>query len=508
MKQYTDVCYTTIEAGKIMGYCEGGVYTFKGIPYATAKRFHMPEKVKPWSETRSALVYREVSPVNNTHVNLSSFVDFSDRDLVENETCQFLNVWTTSLDQAAKHPVIFWLHGGGYFSGAGHELAAYDGHNLSEVGNIVFVSINHRLNVLGYMDMSSYGEEYKYSGNAGQADIVMALEWVRDNIESFGGDPNNVTIIGQSGGGGKVYTLMGMPNAQGLFHKAVAMSGGAGGRTQEEARAQTAAVLEKLGIHPENAKEMETIPYVRLAEAAEEAHYNASPVIDGDYYPASTIEDGVAVPMCRDIPLIVTRTFAEMNSNLQTCLFVSMEEGHMVDWDEATVDKKIRKKYGDKADAIVEEFKKAYPLHNIRDVLFIANRDNSQAIAKAKQNGAPVWQGVFAWNLPLFGGVTGWHTGGDMAYIFHNADKVPYIIAGNETGAKRFQNSCTSALIAFAYTGDPSTPQLPWPAFTAEEGATMIFDEVSQVGYYHDKKLQELLPSNLIFWGDGGPLFR
>jgi len=305
-----------------------------------------------------------------------------------------------------------------------------------------------------------------------------------------------------------VYTLMGMPCAKGLFHKAVAMSGGAGGRKQADAQAQTAAVLEKLGIAPENAKELETVPYPVLNDAANAVRFMASPVIDGDYYPACTVNNGVVSELCRDIPLIVTKTFAEMNSNLQTCLFVSMEEGRMVDWDEATVNAKLQKKFGDKADAIVEAFKEAYPLHETKDVLFIANRDNAQAIAKANQGGAPVWQGVFAWNLPLFGGVTGWHTGGDMAYIFYNADKVPYIVAGNEEGAERFQYACASALIAFAYTGNPSTPQLNWPAFTVEEGATMVFDEVSQVGYYHDRKLQELLPPRMSFWGDGGPLFR
>ena len=221
-----DYGYTTFEfadttGGRIRGYRYNGVYTFMGIPYAQADRFEEPQDTS-WEGTLDCATPGPISPQYTAYQNGGNITDFSEyagTDQFEDENCQNLNVWTMSLDTEAKKPVIVWFHGGGYSSGSSIEGATYDGHNLAEYGDIVFVSVNARLNCLGYLDLSAYGEEYKNSGNLGMMDNVKALEWVNKNIANFGGDPENVTILGQSGGGGKVMTLMGIPSAQGLFQR-------------------------------------------------------------------------------------------------------------------------------------------------------------------------------------------------------------------------------------------------------------------------------------------------
>ena len=490
----TDMCFVSTHAGPVMGYHFKDVYTFKGIPYAKAKRFHLPEKPQPWTEPYPALVYREISPVHMTKVGIAKFVDFTGSDLVENEECQFLNVWTKSIDKTAGKPVIVWLHGGGFDSGASNELAVYDGNNICDEGDIVFVSLNHRLNVLGYLDLSNYGEEYRYSGNAGMADIIMALEWVQDNISEFGGDPSNVTIAGQSGGGGKCWTLMGMPAARGLFNKAVILSGWPVGIPQAEARDKTAAILDKLHINAGNIHDIETVPFYDLGSAAVECEFHAYPVIDGEYYPQMTIHEGNVSDLAKDIPTIITTTMGEMRSTLQGCLVLGYEENHACEWDDETVLMKLRNKFGDAADAMIPAFRQAYPYHDIRDLLYTMKRNNDHALAKAGQNGAPVYQGIFAKNIPVYGGVTPWHTGGDVPYILRNADKIPYIIAGDEDAMLRYQDMTSQMLISFAKDGQPQADDTKWPPFTVEEGKTLVMDEQFYIQPFHDRKLMELWP--------------
>src|SRR5208337_637545 len=217
-------------AGKVRGYTHKGIYTFKGIPYAASTggdmRFMPPGKVTPWAGVRSSLQYGFVSPQSGwtgPAGDEMAFLVSWDRGL-QGEDCLRVNVWTENINDHGKRPVMVWLHGGGFQTGSSQELKSYDGENLARRG-VVLVSINHRLGMLGYLDLSAYGERYAHSANAGMLDIVAALEWVRENIANFGGDPGNVTIFGQSGGGGKVGTLMAMPAARGLFHKASIQSG-------------------------------------------------------------------------------------------------------------------------------------------------------------------------------------------------------------------------------------------------------------------------------------------
>ena len=252
--------------GKIQGYRHDGLSVFKGIPYATAARFHAPEAVKPWDGVLDACSYGYVCPLmTNDPPRGELYVPH--RFWPMDENCQNLNIWTPAAD-GGKRPVLVWLHGGGYSAGSAIEQTAYDGANMSRTGNAVVVSINHRLNILGYFDLSDFGEEYVNSGNAGGDDIIAALSWIRENIAAFGGDPDNVTVFGQSGGGAKVTTLLQSPAADGLYAKGIVMSGVIGpvlSDAEGSGKELAEAVMKELGIR--TVKELETADYAALARA-------------------------------------------------------------------------------------------------------------------------------------------------------------------------------------------------------------------------------------------------
>ena len=207
-------------AGKHRGLIVEETYIFRGIKYADANRFEMPRPVQPWEGVKEAIIFGPVCTEIQTGIAHDAYY-VPHFYYPQDENCQYLNIWTQSVEPQAKKPVMLWIHGGGFSSGSSVELYAYDGEDLSKHGDVVVVSLNHRLNVLGFLDMSAYGDKYKYSANVGMADIVAALQWIRDNIAVFGGDPDNVTIMGQSGGGGKVAALLQIPSADGLYHRAV-----------------------------------------------------------------------------------------------------------------------------------------------------------------------------------------------------------------------------------------------------------------------------------------------
>ena len=270
-----DVAVTDTESGKVRGYIHNGIYTYKGIPYARAERFMPPAKAESWEGVRSSTSWGPVAPlmVPTTQVQDEGEFVFDHDWGYTNEDCLRINIWTPSIDDGKKRPVMFWIHGGGFTAGSSQELPSYHGENLSKKGDVVVVSINHRLNVLGFLDLSAYGEAYKHSANNSMLDLVAALEWVKTNISNFGGDPGNVTIFGQSGGGAKVNTLMAMPKAKGLFHKAVNQSGAF--RTnileREDTQAIAAETLAQLNLTPEQADSLKTIPFEKLAAASAKA---------------------------------------------------------------------------------------------------------------------------------------------------------------------------------------------------------------------------------------------
>ena len=200
-----DVAVTDTESGKVRGFIQNGIYTYKGIPYATAERFMPAKKVEPWEGVRSSTMYGPVAPLMTPTTQVQDEPEFVfDHDWgYTSEDCLRLNIWTPSIDDNKKRPVLFWMHGGGFTAGSSQELPSYDGENLSNKEDVVVVSINHRLNILGFLDLSAYDEKYKHTPNNSMLDIVAALDWVKANISNFGGDPNNITIFGQSGEGPK-----------------------------------------------------------------------------------------------------------------------------------------------------------------------------------------------------------------------------------------------------------------------------------------------------------------
>ena len=333
------------QSGPVCGYIDGGVYIYKGIPYGQAQRFMAPTDPEPWKEVRASRSYGPVAP----HGDRMGWQDDNQAftmhwdDGYPGEDCLRVNVWTSRIKADAKMPVMVWLHGGGFSEGSSQEQAGYDGTNLARNHGVVVVSLNHRLNALGFLDLSAYGAKYAHSGNVGMMDIVKALEWVKANIANFGGDPSNVTIFGQSGGGGKVSTLMAMPSAKGLFHKAIVESGSIFNLMDPKySRRIGAATVAKLGLKPSQIDQMAEVPYPQLLAAYREAVQQVSaearqdgalptnfldmilfgqaPVVDGEIIPfqPSTPE---ALALSKDVPTIIGTVYNEFTRDQEDPIF-------------------------------------------------------------------------------------------------------------------------------------------------------------------------------------------
>ena len=323
----SNIAVTQTQYGKVGGYLENNVFTFKGIPYAKAERFMPPTAPDQWKGIRSSRAYGPTCPQAERmgwQSDEQAFA-FNWDDGFPGEDCLRVNIWTQGLKDEKKRPVMVWLHGGGYAAGSGQELPSYDGAALSRKGDVVVVTLNHRLNVLGFLDLSAYGGKYAQSVNVGLLDLVAALRWVNENIENFGGDPSNVTIFGQSGGGGKVSTLLATPSAKGLFQKAIVQSGSMQ-RTMESKYSQriAAATLEELGIKAEEIDKLQTIPYKTLLAAGEKAIANVrkeaekegihsfifgwGPTVDGNILPQQPEKQA---ELSKDIPMMIGTTLHE-----------------------------------------------------------------------------------------------------------------------------------------------------------------------------------------------------
>ena len=510
-----DYPLVTVEEGQILGFVEDDVNTFLGIPYAKAERWQMPQKADAWEGVKNCLTFREICPQNNGNtVESSAF--FAGRPLVqeaENENCQFLNIWSPDINPEAKKPVMVFLHGGGFATGSASQSANHNGHGLTKHGDVVTVSINHRINALGYLDLSEFGDEYKYSGNLGSADMIAALEWIHNNISQFGGDPENVTIFGQSGGGTKVLTLMAMPAASGLFQKGIVESASIRWATQEEAKTFTAEVMDRLDVS--TVDELKAVDYDTLIITADAAMSELSeqgiisysswcPVVDGDYYPEGYSDFEYFVEMAKDIPMMIGTTFGEMDSNALPALCNFGPIFYTGDMTEADVAERLEGSYPEMSEEIIAAFREAYPNHPVQDVLFIGKRawstdqyvgryslDNLVALAKANQGGANVYSYVFAYDYPIYGGLTATH-GAELAFVFQSLNDNRALF-GNDENAYRLSDVVSTAWSNFAWTGDPSQDGLEWKPFTSESGETMIFDVESECRPFHDKDLMELL---------------
>lgn len=481
-----------IASGKISGNFNDGVYAFLGIPYAKAERFMPPQDPVAWGGIREC---KQFSPVARQIVPWYP-------DSVQNEKEMFtVNVWTQGINDGKKRPVMLWLHGGGFHVGASNDPMTY-GEALARKGDIVTVSVNHRLNILGFLDLSACGEKYAQSANVGMLDIVKALEWIQKNIEKFGGDPSNVTIVGESGGGGKVGTLMCMPSAKGLFYKAIIQSGTLRNTmTKEKSQTLGLAVLENLGLTCDDVDKLDTISYMNLVKAGNDAIAK----IAGERKPGSPVMFGFA-PSADGVVLLqqpFSPGFAEISYNKPVMIGSTLNELMPVVYGEKNLTMKqakerLAKQYGNKTDQYISLFAKAYPDYTPQDLLSVDVVFRPYTIrtadARAAETNAPLYVYLLAWKSPVDSASKGSFHGLDIPLAFNNVDLRPDW-TGNSEEAWKLADKMSSAWINFIKTGNPNVEGvLPeWETYTAENGATMYFDNECRVVYNHDRELMNFI---------------
>ena len=479
--------------GAVRGYRHNGLDIFKGIPYAKARRFHAPEPAR-WEGTFDATSYGCVCPLLRMSRPAGELL-VPHRYWVQDEDCQNLNIWTPACDAAAR-PVLVWLHGGGYTDGSSIEQLAYEGGALARAGGCVVVSLNHRLNVLGYLDLSDFGPAYENSGNAGGEDIIAALRWVRDNIAAFGGDPGNVTVFGQSGGGGKVTTLLQTPAADGLYHKVMIQSGILPTLlpdAQGSGRPCAEALLKELGLSGIGA--LETVPYAQLAAAyntvapalaAKGVNVGGRPQ-RGRHYLGDPLEVGFR-PETLPVPLVAGSVFGEFVAFTG----LGLDRAHMTQAQGAAF---VEQMFGPEAAArLIPLFAAAYPGRNPADLVFadtVCRLPTLDYLRRRAAAGGRVYGYLFALDFPLEGGRVAWHCA-DIPFFFHNTDLVPSAQIPGVT--QRLQEEMSGALLAFARTGSPNGAGLPrWPATTAETDVTMLYGERSRAAENFDRAFVQAL---------------
>ena len=501
-------------SGKLRGYERNGVYVFKGVPYGAstsgALRFMPPEKPDPWTGVRNALAYGRVCPLrdsahfNTDGKNLAS----ADEDAfllhrgpaasVPGEDCLRVNIWTPEINGSHSRPVMVYMHGGGFAGGSGHDLLSYDGESLARNHDVVLVNHNHRLNVYGYLNLEGIGGEmFAKSANVGMLDIVAVLEWVRTHIASFGGDPDNVTIFGQSGGGGKVAALMAMPVAKGLFHRAIIQSGpflkaldrGYSGRVAE-------LLMTELGLSRSQVRELQKIPVDRLSGAASEAIRKAAPpatsrrprygesdwgpTVDGTILPHHPF-DPQSLVISENVPLIAGTNLNESVNGLDHPEITSMPVDEMI--------RLVRESYHDGAQAIIDAYRKEYPEINPFGIYAAIEASQwrlpaaAQVARKAAMGAAPAYAYIYSWRTPALDNRPGTFHASELSFVFDNAEICDHYSAGDRD-AFVLSKQMSSAWVSFARTGNPNHDQLPhWPAYAAETRATMIFDAPCAVRY-------------------------
>ncbi len=500
-----DIAVAQTQYGKVRGYIMRDTYTFLGIPYGAStageNRFMPPQPPQPWDGIKPAYFYGACAPQSEMQFpnNSRTFLDcWNYYDM--SEDCLNLNVWTPGLD-GKKRPVIVWLHGGGFSSGNSYEHHEYLGENFSHYCDVVFVSPNHRLNSIGFTDFSAVDHKFKDSGNVGMLDLVAALQWVHDNIANFGGDPGNVTIIGQSGGGAKVCNLVAMPETEGLVHKAVALSGSASSATDKEyASGLGKAIAEAAGVKgPEDMHILQEMPYQEYRALADKVarEYSAkngsvrrggfSPVADdlhipgGDFYAPGSHSS--------NIPMIICTTTCEWPSAIDDAARHALTKEQVI--------AEMSERYGaEKAAAIYDAYAAIFPDKLPIEVYDLANSSRSGALKVAGLRnaiGAPVYMAWFDWQGPVFDGrVHAMHTM-DIAFWFMNTDLQVSHTGGGQY-PRNLSKKMAKALNNFMRTGDPNgkTGLPKWPAFDQESGATMVLAEKCYVLDNPDKQALEL----------------
>lgn len=422
--------------GTLSGYIEDGIYTFKGIQYAKAERFMAPEYPDSWEGVQTALYYGHQchqAPRKTWEDDCEAFLYQWD-DGTQSDDCLYLNVWTKGINDKKKRPVMVWLHGGGYAMGAGSELPFYDGTNLAKK-EVVLVNLNHRLNALGFLDLSDFGEKYKYSANVGIMDLVKALEWVHDNIENFGGDPDNVTIFGQSGGGGKVNALLVNPAAKGLFNKGIIQSGSMiNFKDQEETKAMGRKVVETLGLNKSNIDKIQTMPYSELLAGVTKAVCDAYP--ENVFYrlfgagmwfgPAL---DGEVIACNADDPKV-----KEISGGIPTIIGCNYAEANMLE-------------------SVFKNADVRYNLGNTKQYLYVFAKPS------------PHMDDTFATNHCV-----------EMPFVFNNIWLGRFMV-GCDKSAYKLADFMSDVWVSFAKDGNPDSGRFKWEVYNPQTKPMVVFND-------------------------------
>jgi para-nitrobenzyl esterase len=477
----------TTTSGKIRGAMQDRVHAFKGIPYGAstegAGRFLPPAKPQPWTGVHDVLEYGPASPQIPSNLVPESMAQQPATDGKGTEDCLHLNLWTPALG-SGKRPVMVWFHGGGFSAGSGN-WNMYNGGNLAAKHDVVVLTVNHRLNVFGYLYLAELGgEKYAHASNVGMLDTIAALEWVRDNIATFGGDPNNVTIFGQSGGGGKVSTLMAMPAAKGLFQRAIAMSGSAvKGVPRDRATKGAEAFMAKLGLKPNQVEELQKMPQAQLLGAMRGVQgLQLAPVTDGRTLPADPF-DPVASPLSANVPFMISSTETEVTWNNSV---------NFDPLDDAALHGRIKQQLridDAAADKLVAIYKRDRPTASNLDLSFIMATDASnfrtgtdtEAERKAEQDKAPVYKYYFQWYSPVREGkLRSYHTL-DIPFALQNVE-IARSMVGTGPERQSLADKMSAAFAAFARSGNPNHKGIPkWQPFDTTKRATMIWNNECRV---------------------------
>ena len=499
--------------GKVRGYVEDRVLTFKGVPYGAntggENRWLPAKPPTPWEGEYPALTYGPNCP-QHPH-DWSSEQTFLQQwtDGWQSEDMLKVNIWTPSL--TGKRPVMFYIHGGGFSFGSAYELASQDGAQMARHHDVVSVTVNHRLNILGFFDVSSIGgSAYADSLNVGMTDLVAALRWVRDNIANFGGDPGCVMIYGQSGGGSKVTTLLGMPLAEGLIHRASAQSGGGGNPPSgEQSREFAKRVVAELGVKDITA--LQKMEWAKLNEIGDAISAKMNPPMGvwGPIPPPGTEKPRVGWGPTVDGRIITMRSFfdvaPEISKNVPMLIGSVSDEGNSMRSrpTEAEWLATLTKSYGEaKATALVAALKKAHPEKSIRTLSYmcnggglnsinIRNHVTRMATMKCSQKGAPVFTWYFTWQSPMLEDAGAWHTA-ELAFCFDNTKRCEQG-TGNGPEAQALAKKMATAWANFARTGNPSQPGLTWEPFDPTRRQTMVFDNNSRMVDDPESEVRKIL---------------